>query len=90
MENSLTKRPHNLTLEEKKYMKITGVKDVDSFNEEMIVALLDDSEITIRGNNLHISKLSVDSGELEIDGEITSFAYTDSAPSGGFLKKLLR
>ena len=83
-------REHTLSLVDRKVLGISGIKDVDSFNEEAIIVVLDKGELVIRGNMLHISKLSIETGELTVDGEITSLAYNDTAPSGGILKKLFR
>lgn len=90
LDSTQKKRAHNVVIEEKHKISITGVKDVDSFNEEIIVALLEDGEMNIRGTNLHISKLCVETGELFIEGEINSVIYTKEMLRQGFLKKLFR
>lgn len=83
--------PHNLVLEDRKKLTLTGVSDVDSFDEQTIVAITDMGEITVRGENLHINRLSIDVGELFIEGEIQSLTYTDIQPkSGGFFSKVFR
>ncbi len=90
-EKAKARLPHNLIMEERKSAIINGVIDVDSFDEEVIVAYTDLGELTIKGNNLHISKLSLETGELSLDGEIVSLVYTDNKSSnGGFLSKLFR
>ena len=78
-------------LENRKNMTITGVSDVDSFDEQAVVAYTDLGELTVKGRNLHINKLSVETGELSLEGEIVSMSYTENqASSGGFLSKLFR
>lgn len=70
---------------------MTGVSDVDSFDEQTVVVYTDLGELTVHGRGLHINKLSLDSGELTLDGEVVSLTYTDNQPNkGGLLSKLFR
>lgn len=90
-EKKAVKMPHSLILENRKNMTITGVSDVDSFDEQAVVAYTDLGELTVRGKNLHINKLSLETGELALEGDIVSMGYTDNqSSSGGFLSKLFR
>ncbi len=83
--------PHNLVLEERKHLTVCGVKDVDSFDEQTIVALTTMGEITVTGSGLKINRFSVELGELAIDGEISSVSYSDTAAvQGGFFSRLFR
>jgi sporulation protein YabP len=86
--------PHNIVLENREKMSVTGVSDVDTFDENKIVLFIPDDTIIIEGEDLHIQKLDISSGELTIEGEIYSFCYTGSAQGGkaskGFFKKMLR
>lgn len=82
---------HSLILKDRKEISLTGVTDVDSFDENSIVAYTDFGELTIGGNNLHISTLNTETGELSIDGEISSMIYLDNRPrSEGFFKRVFR
>ena len=90
-EKKTVKLLHNLILEGRKNLTVSGVSDVDSFDYQAIVAYTDLGELTIKGKNLHISKLSIDSGDLKVSGEIISLSYSDNhQSSGGFLSKLFR
>ncbi len=90
-EKNRAKLPHSLILENRKALTLTGVSDVDSFDEQAVVAYTDLGELTIKGQNLHISKLSLETGELTLDGEIYSMTYTENHSSGsGLLSKLFR
>lgn len=83
--------PHSLILKDRKELTLTGVTDVDSFDENSIVAYTDYGELTIGGNNLHINTLNTDTGELSIDGEIQSMLYLDNKPKAdGFFRKVFR
>lgn len=83
--------PHSLILEDRKKLNLTGVTDVDSFDETAIIAFTDYGELTISGTSLHISKLNIDNGELSVEGNISALQYIDQAPkSKGFFGKMLR
>ena len=58
------KLSHNLILKERKSLNISGVLDVDSFDDNAVVAYTDLGELTIKGSNLHINKINLDSGDL--------------------------
>lgn len=90
-EKRTVKLPHSLILENRKSLTITGVSDVDSFDEQAVVAYTDLGELTIRGINLHINKLSLETGELTLDGKVSSMTYTENqSGNSGFLSKLFR
>lgn len=91
MEENKIKMPHNLVLEDRKKLNVSGVCDVDSFDEETIVVYTQMGELTVRGNDLHINKLSVETGELLIEGLIYAVIYTDDGPKKeGFFSKVFR
>ena len=88
-----TKKSHNLTLKERNLLSITQVRDVDTFDEGKIVLYTEEESIEIEGENLHIQKLDVASGDLVIEGEIISIIYTDKNYGGnkkGFFRNLLK
>ncbi|MDD6022481.1 MAG: sporulation protein YabP [Acutalibacteraceae bacterium] len=83
--------PHSLVLEERKNLSVSGVSDVDSFDEDMIIAFTDLGELTIKGSGLHISQLNTQLGELNVEGNVTALIYsTDQPRAAGFLGKLFR
>ncbi len=83
--------PHNCILEDRKVLSVSGVSNVGSFDEETIVAVTSCGELTVRGQNLHITKLSLEIGELSIEGSINSLQYADVLEkSGGFFSKVFR
>mgnify|MGYP000857214510 len=75
---SSTKTPHSLILENRKLLTATGVSNVDSFDEDTIIAYTDLGEIVIKGKGLHISKLNLETGEMNLDGEINSVSYSEN------------
>jgi len=86
--------PHNMILENKEKLSVSGVIDVDTFNESKIVLFITDDTMIVDGDNLHINKLDVSSGELIIEGEIYSLTYTGTPRGGksskGFFGKILK
>ena len=83
--------PHNLVLEDRRLLTVSGVSDVDSFDEQTVVVFTDLGELTVRGTDLHINRLSVEVGELTVEGNIAALVYSDEAPkSGGFFSKVFR
>ena len=90
-EKKTMKVPHSLIVENRKALTATGVSNVDSFDEQTVVAYTDLGELTVKGRDLHINKLNVETGELTMTGEICSATYSESQPSGGgFFSKLFR
>lgn len=83
--------PHNCILEDRKKLSVSGVNEVGSFDETNIVAQTDYGELTVSGDNLHITKLSLEIGELCIEGNISALAYSETVQRGGsFFSKVFR
>ncbi|MBQ2848699.1 MAG: sporulation protein YabP [Clostridia bacterium] len=90
-EKRMNALPHNLVLEDRRMLTVSGVSDVDSFDEETVVVFTDLGELTVRGTNLHINRLSVEVGELTVEGNIAALIYSNETPkSGGFFSKVFR
>ena len=90
-EKKNTFSPHNCILEDRRTLSVSGVNDVDSFDEQTIVASTDAGELTIRGEKLHITRLSLEIGELQVEGNIAALSYTDTVPkNAGFFSKVFR
>lgn len=69
--------PHSLVLKNRNFLQISGVVDVENFNEQSITAYIKDEGLTISGENLHISKLNLEQGELCVTGKINSLEYKE-------------
>lgn len=90
-EKRVSAMPHNLVLEDRRLLTVSGVSDVDSFDEETVVVFTDLGELTVRGSNLHINRLSVEVGELTVEGNISALIYSeDTQKSGGFFSRVFR
>lgn len=79
MSENIVKKPHTLTLDNRSLLTLTGVEDVIGFDDQTINIRLSDSTLVVKGASLHISKLSLDSGDVAIDGRISSLQYIGSA-----------
>lgn len=83
--------PHNVIIEDRKRISVSGISDVDCFDERQIRAYSDLGELLIKGFDLHINKLSVETGELSVEGTVTSVEYSDDKPNkGGAFARLFR
>lgn len=80
---NLMQVPHNIVLEDRRHLTVTGVSDVDSFDEQTIVVFTPLGELTVKGSDLHISRLSLEMGELAVDGDIAALSYADTVKQQG-------
>ena len=69
---------HRLTLNNRARGNLTGILDVIPFNESQIVLDTDMGLLTIRGKDLHVSRLSLEKGEIDIEGRTDSFTYSSN------------
>lgn len=90
-ERKLQTLPQNVVLEDRKRLAVTGVSDVDSFDDRSVTVFTELGELSVRGEDLHISKLSVETGELTVEGRIDALIYTQEQPkSGGLFARMFR
>lgn len=82
------KKPHSISMEDRRKLSITGVEEVESFDEQEIVMSTNDGTLVVRGENLSISRLSVDSGDVNVQGQITALQYEEKVSAGGLWSKL--
>ena len=82
---------HHVILEGRASLSVSGVEEVESFDENTIVMLTSRGTLVVRGEELHIEKLSLDGGDLRVEGAIDSLTYEDDGGvRGGFLARLFR
>ena len=80
---------HTLTLAGRASATVTGVEDVDCFNEQIVILRTPLGLLTISGEGLNISQLSLDDGRLIVEGEISAIEYSQrKKQGGGFLGRL--
>ena len=85
---------HNLILENRGKLSISGVEHVDSFNENTVLIETVQGVITVKGTELNISKLNLEDGNVVIEGHVYSLIYSDRESlqnkGGGFLGKMFK
>lgn len=83
----------NLILENRGKLSISGVNDVLSFDDQVVILETELGLLTVKGENLRINKLSIDTLEVIIEGNISCLAYSESnsnKSSGGFFGKIFK
>ncbi len=94
MENNNGLKPHKLVMERRRKLSLTGVNDVVSFDLKHVLLETNMGMLSIKGSELKVAKVNLDSGELNVDGVIDSLEYSDvkdySRKSKSMLKRLFR
>ena len=80
--------PHKLTLNERKQLTMTGVTEVVSFEETMVVLRTCLGTLMVQGRDLQLKTLSLDGGQVAVDGTITALAYEEPRQTGGWVHRL--
>ena len=83
----------NLILENREKLTITGVVDVLSFDDQVVIVETELGLLTVKGENLRINKLSIDTSEVIIEGDISYLAYSDKElekNKGSILNKIFK
>lgn len=91
--NNNTNVIQNIILENREKLSISGVLDVLSFDDQIVILETELGLLTVKGDNLRINKLSLDTSEVTIDGEIYNLGYSEkdmTEKGGGFLGKIFR
>jgi sporulation protein YabP len=92
--NNVNRKPHKLMLTNRKTCNVSGVNDVLSFDVNEILLETEQGMLMIKGSELHVSRLSLDKGEVDVDGRIDSFTYSEAAGYGAkgesFLARLFK
>lgn len=71
------KMPHKLTVNNRNTAMVTGVEDVLSFDIAEILLETEQGMLMIKGNDLHVKRLSLEKGEVDLEGKIDSFTYSE-------------
>ncbi len=81
-------KPHSLSMDDRCRLSVAGVDDVESFDETAIVMNTPQGNLIVRGSGLHIGKISLDVGELKVEGLISDLSYEEKSPTGTFWQRL--
>ena len=82
----------NLILENREKLSVSGVLDVLSFDDQIVIIDTELGLLTVKGENLRINKLSIDTSEVIVEGTIFNLAYSEehSENKGGILSKIFK
>lgn len=83
----------NLVLENREKLSISGVLDVLSFDDQVVIVETELGLLTVKGDNLRINKLSIDTSEVVVEGEIYNLAYSENEldkKTSGLLGKIFK
>lgn len=75
MEEKKILSTHSLMLENRQNGRITGVKDIKSFDEKEILLLTQAGKLVIKGEQLHVKQLDLEKGEVDLEGKVDSLTY---------------
>ena len=81
--------PHQLILQDRTHLELTGITDVDSFDDETVSCTTSLGRLTIGGKGLHLHRLDLEGTALSVEGAIDSLVYSN-VKKGGLFNRLLR
>ena len=81
MEEKHTPRAHRLVLNNRKTGTVTGVLDVLSFDLNEVLLETEQGMLMVKGSDLHVNRLSLEKGEVDLSGTIDSVAYSEVHPA---------
>lgn len=79
---------HALSMENRETLSLTGVDDVSGFDESGVVLSTSLGALTVRGEDLHIDRIDLELGELELRGKIRALSYEEPSPTGSLWSRL--
>ena len=91
VEEKLQKKQHGVEVQNRERLSLTGVTDVIDFDSQHVSVTTDYGSLTVKGEGLKIGKLSVDIGEITVEGEIEALFYSeDSSEKRGVFSRLFK
>ena len=83
-----TRLPHKLQLNERKSLTMTGVTEVVSFDEGTVVLQTSLGTLIVQGKELQLKTLSLEGGQVEVDGSVSALAYEEPRQGSGWKRRL--
>ena len=80
-------KSHSLSMENRKCAALTGVQEVLAFDENQVILLTESGEIALTGENLHVTKLMLEEGNLTVEGRLDSVFYTQTSSRRGLFRR---
>ncbi len=81
--NNLNSKNHKITMTNRRMCLLTGVKDVLAFDIHEVLLETELGMLTMKGEDLHVSRLSLDQGEVDVDGRVDSLVYSETVSQKG-------
>lgn len=81
--------PHKLTLDQRSKLTMTGVCEVVSFDDSTVVLVTELGTLTVHGSGLQLKTLSVEGGQVAVEGNISALIYEEPRKTGGWFSRLL-
>ena len=81
-------KSHSLNMENREKLSLSGVEDVNGFDENLVILQTGMGSLSIRGEQLHISRIDLDSGSLELSGKIQELSYDEHSPAPSLWSRL--
>ena len=82
--------PHSLILSERGKLSVSGVEEVESFDETELLMHTVQGDLRVQGSDLHVDKLDLAVGDLTVSGHVSAMDYTEPRPGGGLFSRLFR
>ena len=79
---------HSVSMENRETLRLSGVEDVSGFDENVVILRTSLGALSIRGVGLHIGRIDLDVGELELSGKIQELSYDETEPSTSLWSRL--
>ena len=82
--------PHKLTMQSRRQLTMTGVSEVVSFDETAVVLRTELGLLTVHGKELQLKNLSLDGGQVAVDGVVTALSYEEPRQRGSWTSRLFK
>lgn len=80
--------PHKLTLNERKALTMTGVTEVVSFDDTAVILRTELGTLVVQGKDLQLKTLSLDGGQVAVDGTVSAMVYEENQDGRGLMRRL--
>lgn len=80
--------PHKLTLQQRNALTMDGVTEVVSFDDTTVILRTSLGTLIIQGRDLQLKTLSLDGGQVAVDGNVSALIYEEPRPQSGWLRRL--
>ena len=80
--------PHKLSLNERRQLTMAGVTEVVSFDDSAVVLQTSLGTLIVQGRELQLKTLSLEGGQVEVDGTVSALVYEEPRAAGGWKRRL--